>query len=402
MESQDNFWIVEDAKVRIKICSLPSSLKYNLRDDKGPKTINIQGKYSGAEGNVSLLSNDEYYDVICSDSSIGNGKLDFNVKPKAGTNPPINHTVVLTPDIKDADHYTFVGPKDIHLEVSNLPERNLNLTIGENDLGKASYYAPFLFSKESNKPVNSDITIHFSNQAKEENSSAVMKVYFIDRHNAEKVSPESLNLKISIDGNEMNGDSYVLTPGMSNLNLSISGDPSTKDGTYYGRIELIPSKLDNYSINGTPDVFKWKMHFSHNWNPLKIWLAWLLAILMAAFFLWMFILKPIFYPRFGTIQKTFNVPGMMPLIVRFKGARMVVVAASHQKKQSGWNRFWTGKILYKTHEAFVTPIIFKPSRGRRVLARVQTGTYQVLPNPMPGIGSATIVDIKKNMKINVN
>lgn len=93
---------------------------------------------------------------------------------------------------------------------------------------------------------------------------------------------------------------------------------------------------------------------------------------------------------------------MAPLILRFKGARMVVVAASYSKKQSAWNRFWTGKILYKTHPAFVAPIIFKPSEGSRVLAKVQVGTYQVTPNPMPGIGSAIIIDIKKNLKINVN
>ena len=81
---------------------------------------------------------------------------------------------------------------------------------------------------------------------------------------------------------------------------------------------------------------------------------------------------------------------------------MVVVAASHPKKQSGWNRFWTGKILYKTHPAFATPIVFKPSRRRRILARVQAGTYIVRPNPMPGVGAATITDIQKNLTINVN
>ena len=93
---------------------------------------------------------------------------------------------------------------------------------------------------------------------------------------------------------------------------------------------------------------------------------------------------------------------MAPLIVRFKGARMVVVAASHQKKQSAWNRFWTGKILYVTHPAFVSPIIFRPRKGRQILARVQSGTYQVTPNPIPGVGTATIIDIQKNLKINVN
>lgn len=399
VESQDNFWIVKDAKVKIKICSFPSSVKYNVRDEKGPKTISIRGKYANADGRVQLVANDEYYDIVCSDVAIGNGKLDIEVKPKEGVTPPANHTLSLTPQLSDADPYTFVGPKEISLTVSNLPERNLALTFEDKNLGKASYHGAFLMSKEESKPVSSDIKVEFSEQAKKESSSAVMKIYFVDKKTEQKISPDSQNLTIFIDGKELTGDSFKLTPEMSNVTLSIMGQPGTKSGSYYGRVELVPTNLDNYSINGTPDVFKWKMSFTQNWNPLKLGLAWLLGILAAAFILWMFIFKPIFYPRFGSIQKTFNVPGMAPLIVRFKGARMVEIAASHQKKQTGWNRFWTGKILYKTHPAFVAPITFKPSRGRRVLARVQAGTYQVMPNPMPGVGAATITDIKKNLKI---
>lgn len=402
VDSQENFWIVNDTKDRIKNCTLQSSIKYNIRDEKGPQFISIRGKYANAKGEISLTANDEYYDIICTDLTIEDGKLGFEVKPKAGINPPENHTVLLTPQLSGCDKYTFVGPQRINLTVSNLPERSLTLTIADNNLGKASYHGAFLMSKEESKPVCSDIKVEFSEQAKKESSSAVMKIYFVDKKTEQKISPDSQNLTISIDGKELRGDSIQLTPDMSNVTLSISGQPETKSGPYYGRVELVPTNLDNYSINGTPDVFKWKMSFSHKWNPLKLSLARLLGILAAAFIFWMFILKPIFYPRFGTIQKTFNVPGMAPLIVKFKGARMVEIAASHQKKQTGWNRFWTGKILYKTHPAFVAPITFKPSRGRRVLARVQAGTYQVMPNPMPGVGAATIVDIKKNLNINVN
>lgn len=402
VESQDNFWIVNDAKVRIKICSFPSSIKYNVRDEKGPKTIGIKGKYAGANGNVHLVTNDEYYSVICSDIEIKDGKLNIEVTPKNGVTPPSNHTVVLRPQLSGADPYTFVGPQEISLVVTNLPERNLNVTIEDSHLGKASYHGPFLFSKESSKPVSSDIRIDFSNQAKIENSSAIMKVYLVDKKSENPVSPVSQHLSICVNGDELKSDSVKLTPDMSNVILTVTGQPDTKNGSYYGRIELVPSNLDNYAINGTQDVFKWRVSFSQRWNPLKLALAWLVGLLLAAFLFWMLFLKPIFYPRFGSIQKTFNVPGMAPLIVKFKGARMVVVAASHQKKQSGWNRFWTGKILYKTHPAFVSPITFKPSRGRRVLARVQAGTYQVMPNPMPGVGAATIIDIKRNLKINVN
>ena len=402
IDSQDNFWVVNDAKVRIKICSFPSSIKYNLRDEKGPKTVSIKGKYAGADGEVQLRTDDEYYDILCSDVEINNGRLDIQVKPKSGVTPPENHTVILTPEISKADQYTFVGPKEIKLAVSNLPQRSLNVFIEDKDFGDASYYDSFLISKASNKPAESTLDINFSEQAKKEGSYAAMKIYFVDKKGEEKLSPASQNLTIFINGDELKGDSVRLTPEMSDMTISILGQPITKKGSYYGRIELVPSNLDDCSINGAPEVFKWKFSFDHKWNPLKVGLAWLLAIILSAFLLWMIVLKPIFYPRFGSIQKTFNVPGMAPLIIRFKGARMVVVSASPQRKQSGWNRFWTGKIVYKTHPAFISPIVFKPSRGRRVLARVQAGSYQIIPNPMPGVGYATINDIKNNRKISVN
>ena len=402
VNSQNNFWIVNDPKVRINICNLPSSIKYNIRDEKGPKTISVRGKYASAAGQIRLTTDDKYYNVVCTNTPIKQGKLCIEVKPKSGMNPPTDVTLKVKPQLSGTDPYTFVCPEEITISVSNLPERSLNLTIDGNNFGKASHYGSFLISKEHSKSVASDIRVDFSDQAKKDHSSADMKVYLVDKKGEKRVTPASQHLTISINGKELKGDSFKLIPDMSNVTLSISGDASTKSGTYYGRIELIPHNLDNYSINSTQDIYKWKVRFRQKWNPLKLGLAWLLGILFTSFLLWMIIFKPIFYPRFGSIQKTFNVPGMAPLIVRFKGARMVVVAASHQKKQSGWNRFWTGKILYKTHPAFEAPIIFKPSRGRRVLTKVQAGTYQVMPNPMPGIGAATIIDIRRNLKINVN
>ncbi len=402
VEPQKNFWIVKDPKVRINICTLPSSIKYNVRDEKGPKTIAIRGKYASAGGKVTLVATDDYCDIVCSDPALNDGKLTFEVKPKPGMEIPKSHTLKLKPQLSGADPYTFVGPEEITLSISNLPERSLNLTIDGNNLGKASHYGSFLFSKEELKSAIKDIKVDFSEQAKKENSSAIMRVYLVDKKTEEKLTPASQLLTISINGTELKGDSFKLTPDMTNVTLGISGQPDAKSGTYYGRIELVPNNLDNYSVNGTLDIFKWKVKFSQKWNPLKLALAWLIAILAAAFLLWMLLLKPIFYPRFGSIQKTFNVPGMAPLIVKFKGARMVEVAATHKKKQSAWNRFWTGKILYKTHPAFESPIIFKPCKGHRVLARAQAGAYQITPNPMPGVGAATIVDIKKNLRINVN
>lgn len=398
--TQDNFWIVPDAKVRIKICTLPSVLKYNVRDDKGPKMVAMQGRSKNASGRIVLDVDDQYYDVICSDANISDADFCVEVKPKRGVNPPTHHVIMLTPGLEGADEYTFVGPQQVKLEVSNLPERSLNLVVENKNFGTGSYYDSFCGVSSRSVPVTTDIEVEFSDQAKKDNSSARMEVCLVDRIDGQEISFESQNLKLYINGEERT--SLTLTPDMTEVELSLIGSSETDGGTYYGRIRLLPSNLDNCHVNGSPEIFKWRFSFRHKMNPLKVGLTWLLIILLAAFLIWMLVLKPMIYPRFGSIQKVFNIPGYAPLIIRFKGARLVELAASHQKKQSWWNRFWTGKIIYATHPAFVSPMSFKPSRGRRILTRVQAGTYHVMPNPMPGVGSATINDLRKNIRINVN
>lgn len=401
-DPEHNFWKVPDAKVRIKICSFPSSIKYNIRDEEGAKMVGIRGKYAGAKGRVTLIADDPYYDIISSGADISSGEIAIDVKQKAGTNPPAKHSVTLTPQLSGADPYTFVGPKDIILEVSNFPERSLLLTVSDvKKFSKASFVSSFLKSEAKTIPAESDIKIEFNEQAKIENSSAEVKVCLMKNR---KGAPAS-NFTICMDGKELKNGSFEVTPDTSNVHLSVEGGILTKESKYYGRIELIPKNLDNCAIKpnkGDSTVYSWDFRFEKKWNPFLLGTVILLAFLIATFLLWMIVLKPIFYPRFGSIQKTFIIPGMAPLVVKFKGARMVVVAASHSKKQSGWNRFWTGKIIYKTHPAFEDPITFKPIRGRRVLARAPLGTYQILPNPIPGVGEATIFDVRKNLRINIH
>lgn len=400
VQSQDNFWIVSDSKVRIKICTLPSSVKYNIRDDKGTKTICMSGKYANAEGEVNFTFNDPYYDLFVTDRDIKDGKLEIEVKPKAGVIPPNHHTILLSPVISNADQYTFVGPNIIELEVSNFPERSLDLTVESNKFGKASYYDEFLWVPEKSTSVISKVKVDFSTQACLDESSATMMVYFMNKNGETRISPSKLGLKLLIDGEET--DSVKLTPDMSEVIIEVSGDARTNDDMYYGRIHLVPSNLDNCTINCTDGVFKWKFDFDQKFNPLKLTLIVALIVLLSAILLWMIALKPMIYPRFGSILKTFNVPGMAPLIIKFKGARQVIVSATPQKRQSVWNKFWTGKIVYKIHPAFITPIIFVPAKGRKVLVRTASGVYQVSPNPMPSIGSATIDNLKLNIHITIN
>ena len=267
--------------------------------------------------------------------------------------------------------------------------------------GTVEYYPGFLWIDSKTTPVTKTLDFDFSQDAKDYNSYAEFQ--FVD-NDGKPISPQIM--QVIIDGKQIENNKFRINSDVTSKELTFEFSPEADDGKHQGYLKLISHELDRLDSqpltdNQQVDAFQWTLNYDKRMNPLAKVLMWIGVVILALLALWFVIFKPIFYPRFGSIQKTFNIPGMAPLIVKFKGARMVVVAASHQKKQSNWNRFWTGKILYKTHPVFVSPITFKPSRGRRVLARVQAGNYQVMPNPMPGIGAATIIVINNNLKINV-
>lgn len=268
--------------------------------------------------------------------------------------------------------------------------------------GTVKYYPNFLWVDSKTTPVTKTFDFDFSQDAKDYDSFAEFQ--FVD--NEGKTISTNI-MQIMIDGKECPNNRFRISSDIASKELTIKFSPNAQDGKHQGYLKLVGHELDR--LDSQPlkagqkvDAFQWTLNYDKRMNPLAKVLMWIGIGLLAMLTIWFFIFRPIFYPRFGSIQKTFNVPGMAPLIVRFKGARKVVVAASHPKRQSAWNRFWTGKILYKTHPAFVSPIVFKPKKGHKVFSRVQAGSYQVMPNPMPGIGAATIIDIQKNLKINVN
>ena len=268
--------------------------------------------------------------------------------------------------------------------------------------GTVEYYPAFLWVDSNITPVKKTFDFDFSQDAKDHNSFAEFQ--FVDNDG----NPISTNImQVTIDGKQIEDNRFKISSDVTSKELTFTFSPKAKKGKHQGYLKLISHKLDRLDSqpltnNQQVDAFQWTLNYDTGMNPLAKVLLLIVVVIAVLLVLWFACFKPIFYPRFGSIQKTFNFPGMAPLIIKFKSARMVVVASSHPKKQSAWNRFWTGKILYKTHPAFSAPIAFKPSKGRKILSIVQVGTYQVMPNPMPGIGAATIIDIKNNLKINVN
>ena len=143
------------------------------------------------------------------------------------------------------------------------------------------------------------------------------------------------------------------------------------------------------------------VYFRHHLNPLFVWFSWILTVFAVISLLWFLLLRRMFYPQFKSCQKTFIIPNQPPLIVKFTGARLVVIS-SEQKKQGFWDALIKGPVVYKVHPVFISPIVMRPVRGRKILVKVDNSTYRVSPNPIPCVGTSTIDNIRLNIHITIN
>ena len=142
------------------------------------------------------------------------------------------------------------------------------------------------------------------------------------------------------------------------------------------------------------------VYFKHHLNPILVWLSWIATVLAIIALLWFLIFRRLFYPKFRSCQKTFIIPNQAPLVVKFTGARMVVIS-SEPKKQSLWDALVKGPVVYKLHPVFISPIVMRPVQGK-VLVKADGSIYRITPNPMPIVGTATIDNIHSNIHITIN
>lgn len=269
--------------------------------------------------------------------------------------------------------------------------------------GVVDYYPGFLWEESNISPVTKTFEFDFSQDAKDDNSTFA-EFQFVG-NDGKPISTDVM--VVYCNGEQLQDNKFKIGSDVVSKELTFHFTPEAESGKHQGYLKLINHKLDR--LDSQPlekgqmvDAFQWTLYYDKNMNPLAECLMWIGIVLGLCLLTWLLVLKRMVYPTFGSIQKTFYIPGQAPLIVKFKGARRIVVSALPQKQQSAWNRFWTGKIVNIAHPYFTSSLTLIPSKGRKVLVKADSGTYHIMPNPMPGIGSAELMDIKNNLKININ
>ncbi len=321
------------------------------------------GKYA-----ARAVCTDPYFDVKVVDDKIEGGVVYIQMiarKPITEINQALPQTYNFTFDVK-SEEVSIINPT-VKVQMTNKPERGLDLVSEEVDLGKATWYDSFLFwGASSPDTLSVDLNAVFNDAAKKDGSLVEFVV-------TEKDGGKDFQLFFNhqlVNNGKINLNSRDQTASV----LSIVFDTDAKEGKRYFTIKPTAKKeLDN--INDQP-VEKYELtlrsKYGVNWNPLKTILMWLGILILAALILWFLIVKRLMYPAIGV--KTIQINDPYFARINVKGKRSVVF--TNKKMEQGiLSRIFTGEILYKKNEIWTSPLVLEAGAKKKTLRVVRTKDY---------------------------
>lgn len=394
----DNEFVIDASKGIPVFGGIDNDLIIYANTHKLKKIHNI-GFSAVGEYKAKALCNDPYFDIKVIDGKVKGGILKVQIiakQPISQIDAAISETYNFNFDVCSGE-INIVNPT-IQVQMSNKPERSLELLSEEVSLGKATWYDRFLFWGESAKDtISVDLKASFNEEAVKDAAAVQLQITNEEGNRDFQL----LYNNQPIEDNKIILRSEDVTPSI----LSIIFDTNAQEGKRYFVVKPVAKdSLDN--INDQP-VEQYQLslrsEYEVNWNPLKIILMWLCIIIVAALLLWFLILKHLFYPTIGV--KSIQITDPYFAKINVKGKRRVVFT-NKKEYQSVLNRIFTGEILYKINEVWTSPFVLETGAKRKTLRALRNKDYVI--NPYSSILKApndyvieNITD-KKIIKITIN
>ena len=346
---------------------------------------------------AKAICTDPYFDVKVVDNQIEGGVVPIQIvakQPIAQINETLPQTYNFTFDVQ-SDEVNIINPT-VKVQMTNKPERALELISEETDMGKATWYDSFLFWGASDPDTLSvDLKAVFNDEAKKDGSAIQLMITDEDGGN---------DYQLFYNNQSVEKDKILIrsTDNAPSI-LSVVFNPNAKEGKRYLSIKATAKQeLDN--INEQPvEQYKLTLRSKYvvNWNPLKTILMWLIIFIIVGLLLWFLAIKRFMYPSIGI--KTIQISDPYFSKVNVKGKRRVVFT-NKDMKQSLLNRIFTGEILYKKNEIWTSPLAFEAGAKKRTLRVMRTKDYVFDPytSMMKAPSEYIVENTNDNTKIKIS
>lgn len=240
------------------------------------------------------------------------------------------------------------------------------------DWGVTEAFDDFLFKKYEPEMMVRTLVLEPNQDAKKE-SMGPLRFHLIQDVEGKTIPVNSSVAQVYVNGEPASNNIFEVPADAERVEVGIKMAKSLTDKkTYYFRLAVenpgyemindIPVdggqiELDDFDTN-------LKIVVKHVSNSLKVLVIWILIILASLFVAWMFFLKPIIFKhfRFDELKIVYmedNVRKGAPQDVTLRKARKLILG-NDVKRQSAFNRFWTGRILYLEDPYWSTEVEITP------------------------------------------
>ena len=215
-------------------------------------------------------------------------------------------------------------------------------------------------------------------------------VFNIDK-NGQKTLIDSDIAQIYYNGEASKDNKYIATNKNGNFSIGISAvmNPDAENGIYNFSVEVMEEgqNLDKLIIsdedinidhqNGyvNHSIGEHSIKKGDKVNPLKKGLIIGGLTFFIILFVWIFVLRYIFFPRIKVNQLQFQGPGAFFGVFIVKGCYKVILTSNKKNKQGLLGRILVGKILYIYNDVWTRDVVFGRYDSSSVSAKVSDTWY---------------------------
>lgn len=242
--------------------------------------------------------------------------------------------------------------------------------------GKENYYDKFLWKKHVPDTLSRTIEFDFNQDARNYMDKPLRLGLFKKTGSGKMLPVTDSEMEVFADGRKCPENIIDVQPGTDQVKVGIVFRPEAENKVHHwffravddGGLERINDMDPDTYKAGNASLMEIEVEKNKVMNPLAMGLGLTALVLLAALLVWLFVMKPVFFPTFRVGKIQLSDPAPYNTLKRMRGYRKMVLANS-LPKQGFLDKVFAGKILYEVNDLWTSEVVVEPKDRNSVRLR---------------------------------
>lgn len=233
--------------------------------------------------------------------------------------------------------------------------------------GETDFYSDFPGKKYEPVIMNRTLELQFNDDARDLMTGKEKITFQLVEKDEEGRDVFPIGINLYKNGVLCENNCLAVSVGETEVEVGLEFTKEAAEGYHnvYLRTKSLAGldRIDDTAIASGLVIRKNNVH-----NPLAVLLLWIAIFLIAAFILWLLVIKPMVYPTFSVGQLRLQDPVPYSTLCSLKHYRKVILTCRNTK-QGFFNALFTGKIKYIVNPIWTSDVVFEPKDKNSIRIR---------------------------------